>query len=138
MLAVSDGIVVDVRGWKKDGPSFTITSRQSGFRNRGRRVVTDQYGPKPGGKNVKSAEFHVEEVNDGVDLLLLNRGHEYEIDVLVDGEVQTHLSDARKRYQTLFLTNGVDFVAVRPVVEDVVVEDEDSVSDADEDQVQEG
>lgn len=101
---------ITVHGFRKDGPIYSVTTAQTGWRGRRRGAKTVNVG-KVGGRYSSKPLSRVVTVA-GTQVLLLNKGHEYDVLLDIDGTEHLAILDARQDHEKFKLGSGVTLISV--------------------------
>lgn len=105
---------IKVHGWKSSGPVYETTIRRSGFSNRKRRFESKLHGERRG-RNSHKPDFAL--IDAGGLVALFNKGHEYDLDLEIDGSSGfVAVVNALDGYAVFRLAPGMNLVDVRPHV----------------------
>lgn len=112
---------IHVQGWHSDGPVYKITRKLSGWRNRKARrageLPSEQVG-HPGGRNIEAADHFLVYTDGNDEAYAFNRGHVYEVEQIVDGDVQKILVDARENYAVHSFVGGIELLGARGLTDE--------------------
>ena len=120
---------ITIQGWHEtEGATYDVATYNAGRRNRRNRWSIDNHGDNPGSEHELPA--HEVVIIDGAEFaILLNRGYEYEIGILIDAEqVEEVTVDARDDYRVYRIPDGLDVLSV-----DVLEGEPSTASDDDDD-----
>lgn len=112
---------INVQGWHHDGPVYRIHRKLAGWRNRKARRRGEQPFEQvghPGGRNVEDAQHFLVYTDGNDEAYAFNRGHVYEVEQLVDGDVGKILVDARENFAVHSFVGGIELLGARGLDDD--------------------
>lgn len=99
-----------VEGWGADGPLYTEHRLLTRSERRAGEAATQQRGEAADGDEHADPDGYLAWAHGDTEVWLFNRGHAYDLTVLIDGDEHHLLVDAREGYATHVFRDGVQLL----------------------------